>query len=136
MMRSFLSIGVLAVALVAVLALGLTVGADAKPRAHVGSSVTLESAGPDGLSGKVSAGGKGCRAQRQVAIYRVNSGASVPSSEFLTSTWTRGDGSWALTGPQYPGQYWAEVQRKTVPKAKGGRALICRSAVSGGATWG
>ena len=135
-MRPFLRIGVLAVALAAVFALGLTVGADAKPKAHIGSSVTLESAGPDGFSGEVSASGKACRAQRQVGIYRVNSGGSVPSSEFVTSTWTHGDGSWTLPGPQYAGKNWAEVQRKTVPKAKGGRALICRSALSGGATWG
>jgi hypothetical protein len=106
-------------------------------KTHVASQVTFLAAGPEGLSGRVKAKGKACHAQRQVLIYRVNSGPSVPSSDFLNSTWTRGDGSWTLPAPQSPGQYYAQVlQKKTVnKKKKKKRTVICRSASSNAAAW-
>ena len=127
-----------------VLAAGMAVASDtgAKKKthrkAHVTSLVSLQAAGPDGFSGRVSGRGrrgKVCRGQRLVSIYRVNSGPSVPSNEFVTTTWTHGDGSWSLPGPQYPGQYFAVVEKKTIPRHKRSGAVICRYGASDGATW-
>jgi hypothetical protein len=137
-MRSVGRICALCLVLALAVGLGLASAAGAKKtkKAHFGSQLTLQVAGVDGFSGQVSAKAKVCRAQRQVAVYRVNSGPSVTSYEFVTSTWTHGDGSWTLPGPQYPGQYMAQVDTKTVPKTTHARAVICRSAYSNGATFG
>jgi len=136
-MRSMLTIAVLAVSLTAVFVLGATVGADAKPRkAHVGSSITVGSVGPDGIEGRVSGKGKVCRAQRQVSIYRVNSGPSVPSSDLVSSVWTHGNGSWELPSPVYPGQYYAVVGKKTAVVRKQGRRVVCSPATSNAPLWG
>jgi hypothetical protein len=113
-----------------VLAVSLAAGADATAKkTSVSSEVALQSVGPDGAAGHVTSGRK-CRAQRQVSFYRVNTGPSVPSSEPVTSTWTRGDGSWAVPGPLYPSEFFAVVQAKT---AKG---VVCQSATSNSLDWG
>jgi hypothetical protein len=107
-----------------------------RKKTYVASQITFVAAGPEGMSGRVTAKGKACRAQRHVAIYRVNSGPSVPSSDFFASTWTHGDGSWTLPAPQSPGSYWAQVQKKTVKKKKKKKTVICRAAfTNGGVTW-
>ena len=125
-MRSILKINALciAVALIAVVSLGATAADGAARKARVGSAITLESVGPDGADGHVSSTRKACRAQRRVAFYRVNSSSSVPSSEPMGSTWTRGDGSWTIPGPLPPSQYHAVVQRK------GAAGIVCRSSDS------
>jgi hypothetical protein len=114
--------------------------ASAKKKPHkkqyVSSQIALQTAGVDGIGGRVSAGGKACRSQRQVALYRVNSQASVPTNEFVASTWTTGDGSWSFPGPQSPSLYFAEVSKKTVPKTRKHGAVICRFAVSNGNGFG
>jgi hypothetical protein len=113
-----------------VLAVSLAVAADATAkRPRVSSEVALQSVSPDGATGHVTSGRK-CRAQRQVSFYRVNTGPSVPSSEPVTSTWTRGDGSWAVPGPLYPSEFFAVVQAKTV------KGVFCQSATSNSLDWG
>ena len=114
-----------------VLALGLGMAADAAAKkSRVSSEITLQSVGPDGAAGRVSSSHKACRTQRQVSFYRVNSGPSVPSSEPVASTWTRGDGSWTVPGPLYTSQFFAVVQRKSA------RGVTCLSAVSNARDWG
>jgi hypothetical protein len=54
----------------------------------------------------------------------------------VVSTWTNSKGAWSLPGPQVPGAYWAQVKKKTLPKRKGKRAVVCKTAYSNGATWG
>ncbi len=122
-MRSILRINALciAVALIAVVSLGAAAADGAARKARVGSAITLESVGPDGADGHVSSTRKACRAQRRVAFYRVNSGSSVPSSEPMGSTWTRGDGSWTIPGPLPPSQYHAVVEKKSAA------GVVCRS---------
>jgi hypothetical protein len=140
MMRSIRKIT--AVGLSVAAAAGFTAATQAsakkKPhkKQHVSSQIALQTAGVDGIGGRVSASGKACRSQRQVTLYRVNSQASVPTNEFIASTWTRGDGSWSFPGPQYPSLYFAEVSKKTVPKTRKHGAVICRFAVSNGNGFG
>ncbi|MDX6607690.1 MAG: hypothetical protein QOD14_2230 [Solirubrobacterales bacterium] len=110
-MRTIGKIAALCLALV--LTLGLAVAADAAgKKSRVSSAITLQSVGPDGADGSVASGRKACRTQRRVMLYRVNSGASVPSSEPMASTWSRGDGSWTVPGPLPTSQYFAVVERK------------------------
>ena len=107
---------------------GMAAGAT---KSRVGSHVTLRSVGPEGVRGQVAGKGKVCRAQRQITVYRVNSGPSVPSGEFVGTTWTHGDGSWEIPGPLYPSQFYAVVQRT---RAKG---VVCSAATSDNApVWG
>ena len=89
-------------------------------------------ASPTGISGHVSAGGNSCTGQRQVGLYKVNSQDSHPTNEYVTSTWTKGDGSWSFPTPQYPGLYFAEVSAKTIPKNRRHGAVVCRFAISNG----
>jgi hypothetical protein len=126
-----------AVLLVVVLALafGATgdAGAKTKPKHakhRVTSQVTLQSVGPDGITGRVSGGERTCRGQRQVTVYRANSEPALPGADVVASTWTKADGSWALPGPQYPSQYLAVVGIK---RAKG---IVCSSATSNPLVWG
>jgi hypothetical protein len=125
---------VLFLALACVVSLGVVAGANAKKkkgRAKAqGSQVTLQTVGPDGLAGRVSAADKACRVQRQVSVYRVNSEPSVASAEFAGSTWTHGDGSWSVPGPMYPSEFFAVVDTK---KAK---RMVCSSASSNHLVWG
>jgi hypothetical protein len=109
------------------LALPLTTAAAANAgarKSRVGSDNTLQSVGPDGASGHVSSDRRECRAQRRVAFYRVNTTSSIPSSEPMGATWTRGDGSWAIPGPLPPSQYFAVVEKKS------SRGVVCLSAES------
>jgi hypothetical protein len=122
-MRLSGKIGALCLALVLAVSLGAVADGAAR-KARVGSGITLESVGPDGADGHVSSTRKACRTQRRVSFYRVNSGPSVPSSEPMGSTWTRGDGSWTIPGPLPPSQYFAVVERK------GAVGVICGSAES------
>jgi hypothetical protein len=122
-MRTIGKIGALCLALV--LMLGLAVAADAAGKKdRVSSTITLQSLGPDGAGGLVSSGRKACRTQRRVSLYRVNSGPSVPSSEPMGFTWTRGDGSWTVPGPLPTSQYFAVVERK------GAAGVVCGSSDS------
>jgi hypothetical protein len=126
-------IALLCLAAAAVVSLGMVSGADAKKtakRARIGSEVTLQSVGPDRVAGRVSAGEKTCRAQRQIYVYRVDSPGSVPNSEFVASTFTRGDGSWDVPGPMYPSEFFAVAGPK---KAK---HSVCASATSNHLVWG
>jgi hypothetical protein len=128
-------IGALSIALVLVLVLAVASAAAAKSskkaqRTHVTSQVTLQAVGPDGVSGRVSGSQKACRSQRQVTVYRVNSGPSVPSSEFVASTWTHGDGSWDVPGPMFPSEFYAVIGPK---KAK---QIVCSAATSNSLLWG
>ena len=114
---------------------GLTVAADAgakktKKKSHESSQITVQSVGPDGINGQVSGSAKACRSQRHVTVWRVNSGQSVPSAEFVTSTWTRGDGSWVIPGPMYPSEFFAVVDRKSAKR------VVCSSATSNALHWG
>ena len=133
-MRRIGNIVVLCLALAAVVGLGVVAGADAKKKSraksHESSQVTVEAVGPNGVTGRVSGRDKACRAQRHVTVYRVNSGPSVPSSEFVASAWTRGDGSWAIPGPMFPSQFFAVVD------AKSARGVVCSSATSNAPVWG
>jgi hypothetical protein len=128
-MRSTGKIGVAFVTLVLALGLGMAADAVAK-KSRVSSEISLQSVGPDGAGGQVTSSRKACRAQRQVSFYRVNSGSSIPSSEPVASTWTRGDGSWVVPGPLYTSQFFAVVQRKSA------RGVTCLSAVSNARYWG
>ena len=122
-MRSIWKINALciAVALIAVVSLGAAAADGAARKARVGSAITLESVGADGAHGRVSSTRKACRVQRTVAFYRVNSGSSVPSSEPMGSTRTRGDGSWTIDGPLPTSQYHAVVKKKSAA------GVVCRS---------
>jgi hypothetical protein len=99
-----------------------------KPR--VGSEAVLDSVGPDGITGRVSSAQGACRAQRHVTVYRVNTGASIPSGEFVAATWTHGDGSWSVPGPMYPSQFYAVVDSKSAKR------VVCESATSNSLVWG
>ena len=125
-MRSIWRINALciAVALIAVVSLGGAAADGAARKARVGSKITLESVGPNGADGHVSSSRKACRAQRRVAFYRVNTGPSVPSSEPMGSTLTRGDGSWTIPGPLPTSQYFAVVRSKHVQQ------VVCGSDTS------
>jgi hypothetical protein len=131
-MRSIGRIVVLCLALT--VAVGLTVANDAgakkTKKSHVSTQVTVQSVGPDGINGHVSGNAKPCRSQRHVTVWRVNSGPSVPSGEFVASTWTRGDGTWAIPGPMYPSQFYAVVD------AKSAKRVVCSSATSNAPVWG
>jgi hypothetical protein len=107
---------------------GLADGAGGKSR--VRSTVRFDSLTADGAGGSVSSHRGVCRTQRQVLLYRVNSGPSVPSSERVAYTRTRADGSWAIPGPIYPSEFFAVVQRKSSD------GVVCRSAVSNSLHWG
>jgi hypothetical protein len=122
-MRATGKISLLCLTLVLILTPGVAADAAAK-KSRVSSEIVLQSVGPDGAGGQVSSAPKACRAQRQVMFYRVNSTSSVPSSEPVASTWTHGDGSWAIPGPLYPSEFFAVVHRKSA------RGVVCRSDVS------
>jgi hypothetical protein len=128
-MRSIARIGLLWLALLLAASLAVSAEATAK-KVRRGSQISVQSVGPDGAGGRVSGSGKACRAQRQVALYRVNTGSSIPSSEFVATTWTRGDGSWAVPGPLYPSQFFAVVG------AKSARRVVFGSATSNSLPWG
>src|SRR3954453_11305266 len=101
--------------------LGVATGAGAKTRTktHTSSTAAVESVGPDAVNGRVSSDERACRVQRQVSLYRVNSGPGVPSGEFVATTYTRGDGSWSVPGPLYPSEFYAVAERKTA------RGVVC-----------
>jgi hypothetical protein len=136
MMRSIGRVIVLCIALTLATGVGLTADAAAKTKkkhrakVHETSEIALQTVGPDGITGRVSGNAKACRAQRQVTVYRVNSGPSVPSGEFVGSTWTRGDGSWAIPGPMYPSEFFAVVDTKRVKR------VACSAATSNSLLWG
>jgi hypothetical protein len=69
-------------------------------------------------------------ASSQVTVHRVNSGPSVPSSEFVATTWTHGDGSWALPGPLYPSEFFAVVSPRSAKR------VVCGPATSNSLLWG
>src|SRR3954453_4172497 len=126
-----------ALLLVVALAVGLGTAGDAGAKTKTGhakhrgtSQVTLQSVGPNRITGRVSGGQRVCRRQREVTVYRVNSGPSVPSSEFVASTWTQGDGSWVVPGPMFPSQFFAVVE------AKRANRVVCGSATSNPLVWG
>jgi hypothetical protein len=127
-MRLSGKISTICLALVLAVSLAAAANATAK-KINLSSEIALQSVSPDGAVGHVSSGRR-CRAQRQVSFYRVNSGPSVPSREPVTTTWTRGDGSWAVPGPLYPSEFFAVVQTK---RAKG---VVCQSATSNSLDWG
>jgi hypothetical protein len=123
--------------LVAVLAVSSAADAAAKKtgrakshQSHASSQVIVQAVGPEGVTGRVSVSRKACRTQRQVTVYRVNSGPSVPSSEFVGSTWTHGDGSWALPGPLYPSEFFAVVSPRTAKR------VVCGPATGNSLHWG
>jgi hypothetical protein len=125
--------------LVAVLVLSVGVTADAATKktsrakshkSHASSRVTVETVGQEGVTGRVSGSEKACRTQRQVSVYRVNSGPSVPSSEFVATAWTHGDGSWAVPGPLYPSEFFAVVSPRSAKR------VICGPATSNSLLWG
>jgi hypothetical protein len=125
-MRSIGRICVLCLVLALAAGLGFASAAGAKKakKTRVGSQVTVQAVGPNGVEGNVSGKGKVCRAQRHVNVYRVNSGPSVPSGEFVASTWTHGDGSWEIPAPVYPSQFYAVVDKKSAKR------VVCSSATS------
>jgi hypothetical protein len=132
-MRSLGRIGVLCLALALAVTLGLASVATAKKhrkKRQVGTQAVVQAVGPDGIHGNVSGNTKACRSQRHVNVYRVNSGPSVPSSEFVASTWTRGDGSWAIPGPMYPSEFFAVVDSKRAKR------VVCSAATSNSLPWG
>jgi hypothetical protein len=130
-MRSIRKALLLCVPLLVALSLVPAAGAAAKAKkSHPSSAIAVESVGPDAVTGHVSSDGRACRVQRQVTLYRVNSGSSVPSGEFVGSTWTRADGSWSVAGPLYPSEFFAVVERKS---AKG---VVCAPATSNSLRWG
>jgi hypothetical protein len=112
--------------------LGIATGAGAKTRTktHRSSAIAVESVGPDTANGRVSSDERACRARRQVSLYRVNTGQSVPSGEFVATTYTRGDGSWSVPGPLYPSEFYAVAERKAA------RGVVCEPATSNSLTWG
>jgi hypothetical protein len=123
--------------LVVVLALAFGASGDAGAKAkqkhakhRVTSQVALQSVGPNGITGRVSGGARACRRQRQVTVYRANSEPALPGADVVASTWTHGDGSWALPGPQVPSQYLAVVGIKRA------QDIVCSSATSNPLVWG
>jgi hypothetical protein len=132
LMRSIGRIGVLCLALALAVGLGSVSGAAAKKakKAHVATQATVTAVGPDGVTGLVSGSHKACRAQRHVTLYRVDSVGSVPNNEFVASTWTRGDGSWAVPGPLFPSEFFAVVDSKRAKR------VVCSSATSNHLAWG
>jgi hypothetical protein len=122
------------VCLALALAVGLSsaAGATAKKakKTRVATQASVEAVGPDGVTGLVSGSHKACRAQRHVTLYRVDSVGSVPSNEFVTSTWTRGDGSWVIAGPMYPSEFFAVVESKSAKR------VVCSAATSNSLHWG
>jgi hypothetical protein len=141
-MRSIRNFSALCVALA--LALTLSVAASAGARSakskkkvshpskvtHPSTSIGLEAVGPDAVTGRVLSDDAACRTQRHVSVYRVNTGSSVPSGEFVAATWTQGDGSWAIPGPLFPSEFYAVVD------AKAAKGLVCDPATSNSLTWG
>jgi hypothetical protein len=128
-MRSIGRISVLCLALALAMSVGLAADAAAK-RSRVDSRATLQSVGPDGAAGQVSSSRRVCRAQRQVFLYRVNTEGSIYSSEYVTSTWTHGDGSWTIPGPLFPSEFFAVAQPKNTKR------VDCQSATSNSLHWG
>ena len=139
-MRSIrkITVACLAIAIAAGLGIAADAGAKKTKKRRVASHIAVQFVGPDGFKGRVKSKEKACRSQRLVTLYRVNSGPSVPSSDVVTTTYTRSKGNWTLPSPQSPGQYFAQVKKKTVKKKtrKGRKAVICRGASSNVATWG
>jgi hypothetical protein len=134
-MRAIGRIRIVCLALTLAVGMGLAADAGAKAKkksktVQESSQVTVQAVGPDGVSGRVSGGEKACRAQRHVTVYRVNSGPSVPSSEFVAATWTRGDGSWAIPGPMYPSEFFAVVDKTRAEN------VVCSGATSNSLLWG
>ena len=130
-MRSIRKATLACLALVLALSLVPAAGAAAKAKkSHPGSAIALDSVGPDAVTGHVSSNGRTCRVQRQVTLYRVNSGSSVPSGEFVGSTWSRADGSWSVPGPLFPSEFFAVVERKSA------KDTVCASATSNSLHWG
>jgi len=130
-MRSIDRIGVLCLAVA--LAVGLAPAATAakkSKKSRVTTHAIVQSVGPDGVTGRVLGNRVACRAQREVTLFRVNSGPSVPSGEFVAVTWTRGDGSWTVPGPAYPGEFLAVVD------AKSAKRVVCSAATSNSLHWG
>lgn len=115
----------------AVVTLGASPSAARKHSAHkaVSSSATLDAVSADGLSGNVSSPRGACLGGRTVTVYMVNSDRSLPSSVPYGTAVTRGDGSWALGGWAYPGEYYAVVEAKKT------RKLLCDAATSNARTW-
>jgi hypothetical protein len=111
------------------LAVSVGVASAGAKKSRVGTAATLDAVGPDGAAGHTSSG-KGCRTQREVTLYRINTTASVPSSEYVATTWTRGDGSWSVPGPLYTSQFFAVVQGKSAKRA------VCERATSNSRAWG
>jgi hypothetical protein len=120
----------LALTLGMILGVATDAGAKANRKIHPSSAVGLESVGPDAVNGRVSSDEQACRARRQVTLYRVNTGSSVPSGEFVATTYTHGDGSWSVPGPLYPSEFYAVAERKTA------RGVVCEPATSNSLTWG
>jgi hypothetical protein len=134
-MGSFRKIAVLCLALAVVLSVGTVSSAGAKKgrsakKPRVDTEAVLQSVGPDGIAGRVSSTQGACRAQRHVTVYRVNTSASVPSSEFVGATWTRGDGTWSIPGPMYPSQFFAVVDSKSTKR------VVCESDTSNSRVFG
>jgi hypothetical protein len=130
-MRPVRKLSVLCLALVLAVSLGLATEAAAKTKkSHPGSAITLESVGPDAITGRISSDEGACRTQRHVTVYRVNTESSVPSGELVAATWTRGDGSWEIPGPLFPSEFYAVADRKT---AKG---IVCDPLTSNTLHWG
>jgi hypothetical protein len=127
-------IGAFCLAGVLGLALGGAGDATAKKKhrakTHETTQVTVQTVGPDGITGRIDGSDKACRAQRQITVYRVNSGPSVPSGEFVASTWTHGDGSWSVPGPMFPSEFFAVVD------AKSAKRVVCSAATSNFLLWG
>lgn len=126
-------LGVLCLAVV--LSLGLAAGtAHAAKAKKVVSEVDIDGwhqAPPEFLVtfvGNVYAKKAKCVRNRQVSIYYTEGGVH----EFVGTTTTDRTGDWRLTPDSTPsGDYEAEVARKKVKK--GGKKLVCKSAVS--PTW-
>src|SRR5215207_3890963 len=86
-MGSIDRIGVLCLAVA--LAVGLAPAATAakkSKKSRVTTHAIVQSVGPDGVTGRVLGNRAACRAQREVTLFRVNSGPSVPSGEFVAVT--------------------------------------------------
>jgi hypothetical protein len=134
--RSIAKIVVLCLALVLAVSIGVVPAAASAKKGHaakkprVGAEAVLDSVGPDGIAGRVSSPNGSCRAQRHVTVYRVNTGASIPSGEFVAATWTRSDGTWSVPGPMYPSQFYAVVDSKNAKR------VVCESATSNSRVWG
>jgi hypothetical protein len=96
--------------LAVVLVLGLSgLGEAGAARKSVSSQISLTSLGSDGAAGTVSNPRDACLGGRDVTLYQVNSGGSVPSSFPVASTTTHRDGSWTIARATYPYEYYAAV---------------------------